>query len=83
MGNYEINMSMPVLAGSAARKGYIYPSLCHNALKTAFFDIKSHLYCAEKKKKDRCCYSFPKHTTNALGHDLSLLFSARSPTLKT
>lgn len=37
----------------------------------------------KKKKKDRCCYSFPKHTTNALGHDLSLLFSARSPTLKT
>lgn len=45
-----------------------------------FFHVKSCLFGAENK--ERCC-SFPKHNTNALGHDLSLLFRARSPTLTT
>lgn len=59
-------------------------SVCQNVLKTAFFfHIKSHLFSTGGKKEKDVVILFQKHTTNALGHGLSLLFSARSPTLKT
>lgn len=68
---------------AARKRGLCLPqSVCHNAPTTAFFHTKSHLYCTGKEREMLLFFS-KKHTTNALGHDLSLLFSARSPTLKT
>lgn len=76
-------MSMPALAGSCSQEeGAVFttvrvPQCSNNSL------LSHQISFVLREEREMLLFFSKKHTTNALGHDLSLLFSARSPTLKT